>query len=259
MNSSCGGVDFRSPRVFVRQGRNPTMTAIAPSLVHIVDADEGVQRLLTQWLTAAGVESRAYAHVAAFLSTHRADLPGCLVIDAQPLGISGLGRPMIPLPLAIRCPIVVTAYQADVNLAVNAMKRGAIDVVEKPLREQVIVAAVHTAIAVDRQQHLIAARHAGLRARFSTLTRRERQVMALVTTGLLNKQVGRDLGVCEITVKAHRAAAMRKMEARSLADLVRMADDLGEELALSLKNAHPTPARSAAVADRHIRCSLAPD
>src|SRR5262249_17414297 len=152
----------------------------------------------------------------------------CLVIDAQPPVIRGLEPQAILLPLAIQCPIIVTACQADVAMVVQAMKGGAIDFVEKPLREPDILAAVAAALEVDRAQRLIVSRRAELRARFATLTRREREVMSLVTIGKLNKQIGGDLGLSEITVKAHRGSVMRKMSAGSLAELVRMADALGD-------------------------------
>jgi len=218
------------------------------ALVHVVDADNQVRLLLVRWLDAAGIESRTYAHLEAFLSAHPVGRPGCVVIDAQPLSA--------PSPRAICCPIVVTAYQADVAMAVRAMKTGAIDFVEKPLRESEIVAAVCAAIEVDRRRSLATFQRAALLAPFATLTRRERQVMALVTSGMLNKQVGAHLDLSEITVKAHRGAAMRKMGARSLAALVRMADALGEELLPQPKSDSSVPVRSAFVADRHSGYSL---
>jgi FixJ family two-component response regulator len=210
----------------------------APALVHIVDADREAQQLLTDRLTAAGIESRAYAHLSALLLAPPADVPGCLVIDAQPPVLSGLEAEAIRLLRTIRCPIVVTAHPADVAMATLAVKTGALDFVNKPLCEQEIVASVRKAIEVDRQQRLITSRHAALRARFATLGRRERQVMVLVTRGLLNKQVGSDLGLSVVTVKAHRGAVMRKMGARSLPDLVRMADLVADDYDLETASQH---------------------
>src|SRR5262249_39307431 len=145
-------------------------------------------------------------------------------------------------------PIVMTAHRPDPGLAGRARKTGAIDFVYKPLREREVLTAICAAIEVDREHRLIASRRADLRMRFAALSPRERQVMTLVTAGMLNKQVGSDLGVSENTVKVHRWAAMRKMGARSLADLVRMADAIG----LSpppVRNGRSTPARNAAAAD----------
>src|SRR5262249_48126741 len=152
-----------------------------------IDAD--VQRSLTGWLAAAGIESRAYAHVGAFLRVHPADLPGCLVIDAQQRAVSGLELQAMILPLATRYPIVMAVPHATAGIAIRPLQQGAVNLVEKPLREPEVVAAVGAAIEFDRQQRLIAACRAELRARFARLTVRECQVMALVTSGMLNKQV----------------------------------------------------------------------
>ena len=235
------------------------MTDQAEALVHIVDIDADAQQLLSHWLAAVGIASRTYANLGAFLNSSRSEQPGCLVIDVQRLALSGLESLLLPLPRVTGFPVVLTACQADVAMAVRAMKIGAIDFVEKPLREAEIVVAVCSAIKIDRQQRLIASRHAELHARFETLSRREREVMALVTAGKMNKQVGDHLGVSEITVKAHRGAMTRKMGARSLADLVRMADALGKNLQQPPpRNGSSTPARSAAAADRHSGYSPAP-
>lgn len=218
---------------------------MASTLVHVVDVDAEVQSLLARWLTAAGMESRRHAHPGEFLQGPHAERPGCLVIDAQPLVTSGL---------TTHLPVVVIAQQADVAMAVSAMKTGAIDFVEKPLREPEIVAAIRYAVEVDRRRSERASRQASLHAHFATLTPRERQVMALVSAGLLNKQVGAHLGVSEITIKAHRGSVMRKMEAGSLAELVRMADALGSDLPLPPKNDSSDRVRNAADADPHRGC-----
>jgi FixJ family two-component response regulator len=138
----------------------------------------------------------------------------------------------------------MTAYKAEVALAVRAMKAGVVDVLEKPFSKHELISAVLAALEIDRRWRSNAGRLAELRARFVTLSSRERQVMALVTAGKMNKQVAGDLGLSEITVKAHRGAAMRKMGARSLADLVRMADAI-EELTI-LRSGCSSPARTAA-------------
>lgn len=195
-------------------------------LVHVIAGDEELRGLLTAWLTAAGIESRGFAHLGVFLEVPHAELTGCVVIDAQTQAISGVETQALLLPLAVRCPIVVTAFQADFAIARRAMKRGDIDFVDKPLREPVFVAAVRAALEADHRQRLVESRRVELCARFETLSARQQQVMVLVTEGKLNKQIGYDLGITEITVKIHRRAVMRKMAARSMADLVRMTDAL---------------------------------
>jgi FixJ family two-component response regulator len=207
-----------------RGGPAPEQGRFSQGLVHIVDPDEDVRRLLTSWLAASGLESHAYSCLAAFLETPRPETPSCMVIDVSCI------EACAHLP-AVRCPIVMTAHLAEIAMVVRALKTGAFDFIEKPFCETQIVAVVREAVGVDRKQRLIASNHAELRARFETLSPRERQVMALVTAGKLNKQVAGDLGLSEITVKAHRGAVMRKMDARTLANLVRMADALEEMLA----------------------------
>jgi FixJ family two-component response regulator len=199
-----------------------------PAVVHILDDHEGARRLSVM-LSAAGLGSQIYASLGDFLGAERHDQPGCLVVDAGMIGAGRCDRRTSAEALGFDCPVVMTAEGANVHTAVVAMKTGAIDFVEKPFHEPDILGAIETAISVDRERRLVAARMAELRARFGALTRRERQVMALVTAGLLNKQAAFELGLSEITVKAHRGAVMRKMNARSLADLVRMADAVGEQ------------------------------
>lgn len=205
------------------RGARPAEPLTTRTVVHVVDLDEGVRLVLSHALSVSGMELRVHSSLADFLGAHRTEWPGCLVIDAQALGAQ-------PMPFGVRCPTVVMAHKTDFDVVVCAMKSGAVDVVEKPLCARKLAAAVNEAVEIDRQRRLIESRHDVVRARFASLTPREKQVMALVTTGRLNKQVGADLDISEITVKAHRGAVMRKMEARSLADLVRMADVIGEGL-----------------------------
>jgi FixJ family two-component response regulator len=212
-------------------------------VVHLVDVDEYIRDALAP-LAAPGMELLAHAHLEDFFAAHRAESAGCLIIDARTLGAR-------PLPAEIRCPIILVASSADVAMVVRAMKAGAVDVVEKPLCERKLAAALSEAIEIDRRRRLVESRQAAVNAKFATLSPRERQVMALVTAGKLNKQVGAVLGVSEITVKAHRGSVMRKMGTRSIAELVRMADVIGEALTAALRTCSSLPTRSGGGVDRH--------
>jgi FixJ family two-component response regulator len=210
-----GTNSFRSVR--------PLEAPPARVVVHIVDADDRVQLALRRSLADSGFELQVHAQLADFLGAQCAAQPACLIIDVQSFGAG-------PVPCSIRCPVILTACSGDLALVVRAMKAGAVDVVEKPLCDQKLADAVAEAIEIDRQRRVVESHHASVHARFAMLTPRERQVMALVTAGKLNKLVAADLSLSEITVKAHRGSVMRKMGARSLADLVRMADIVGGTL-----------------------------
>jgi FixJ family two-component response regulator len=199
----------------------------ARAVVHLVDIDESVRDWMSRLFASAGMETGSYPSLGAFMEADIADVPGCLVVHARlPLigALQFLGR-QAP---ALGMPIVVTTDRADVRTAVLAMKAGAIDFLEKPLCDHDVLEAVTAAIRVDCNRRSVDAHRAELRARFERLTPRERQVLALVTQGRLNKQVAFDLGLSEITVKVHRGSAMRKMGARTLAELVRMADAIAD-------------------------------
>jgi FixJ family two-component response regulator len=214
-----------------------TNLAALPALAHVI-AEEGVQRLLTAWLEPAGIQIRTYTHLGDFLKhsreEFRAGLPCCLVIDAQPTAICGIESQAILLPLVVRCPIVI---------------------VEKPLCEHRLVTTVAAAFSEARRQQDAQTRLESICERYATLTPRERQVMSLVVSGLMNKQVGSDLGVSEITVKAHRGSVTRKMRARSLPELVRMADAIADRPTKEVRvvrSARSIPIRSVAAADLHM-------
>lgn len=192
-------------------------------IVHAVGFGKDAQRLIADLCRSVGVGIRLHADIAAFADAALPDVPGCLVVNAPFPLIGGLEL-LARCQTGAKLPVVVAADQANVRGAVLAMKAGAVDFLEQPLREQDVLEAVGAAIWIDCERRQVDARRAELGARFETLTGRERQVMKLVTQGRLNKQVAGDLGLSEVTVKVHRGSAMRKMAARSLADLVRMAD-----------------------------------
>lgn len=209
------------PRAVVSRAEQPK------GIIHVVDRDGQALLGMRGWLAGAGLGLRVYPSCDDFLDAPQGEGPGCLVIDIQQaeFGEEDLGGRL--QQLARRYP-VIAAGEVDVPKAVRIMKAGAYDFVEKPYRATDMISLLQAAVALDDAWRLAEARHGALRARFDALSRRERQVMALVTTGLLNKQVAGHLGVSEITVKAHRGAMMRKMGAGTLAELVRMADSIGD-------------------------------
>jgi FixJ family two-component response regulator len=205
-------------------GRFPPVERDDRPVVHLVDTDPSTRAALSGMFEARGLKIRSYRDLSEFTAAGEADGPGCLVIEVQfpstaeiPMQSRNLGLPM-----------VITASRPDIAMAVEAMKAGAIDFLERPLREQEIVRAVDAALEADRERRLAQAQRTAVLERFERLTRREREVMALVTAGRLNKQVAGDLGLSEITVKVHRGSVMRKMAARTLVDLVRMADAINK-------------------------------
>jgi FixJ family two-component response regulator len=212
----------------VRAGRRAEQAHEVPAVVHVVGFDKELQGTVCERFSAVGVESKTYADVGAFVRGARPQAPGCLLVYAgSPLN-GGLEFLVHFHRRGANPPIVVVADRADVRMAVLAMKAGAVDFLERSLCDEDLLEAVGTAIRIDHQRRRADLFHAELRMRFETLTPRERDVMGLVTQGLLNKQVAGELGITEITVKVHRGSAMRKMGARALTDLVRMADAIAE-------------------------------
>jgi FixJ family two-component response regulator len=196
------------------------------AIVHIVDDDASLRSAVDSLCRSVGLITRTYDSARAFLDAGREDIPGCLVLDVRLPGMSGLDFQSQLAELGIHLPAILMTGHGDVPMSVRAMKAGAVDFLAKPFRDQDLLDAVTAAIERDRKRRASEQGASELRDRFLTLSPREQQVMMLVTTGKMNKQVAGDLGVSEITVKIHRAAAMRKMGARTFADLVRMADAL---------------------------------
>lgn len=194
------------------------------AIVHVVDDDPSMREALQDLFLSIGLETRTYATARDFLATAVSDAPGCLVIDIRLPDMNGLDFQLQLTETGVRLPVVMMTGYGDIPMSVRAMKHGAVDFLPKPFKDQDMLDAVLAAIERDRQRRAVDGDVSKMRERFGTLSAREQQVMLLVTTGKMNKQVAGDLGISEITVKIHRAAVMRKMGARTLADLVRMAD-----------------------------------
>jgi FixJ family two-component response regulator len=194
------------------------------AIVYVVDDDPSIRGALEGLFDSVGLGSRSYAAAGDFLAASLADKPGCVVIDIRLPDMNGLDFQAKLTQMGVRLPVVMMTGYGNISMSVNAMKRGAVDFLPKPFRHQDILDAVMTAIERDRRRRTVDGDVLQMQQRFAALSPREQQVMLLVTAGKMNKQVASDLGISEITVKIHRGAAMRKMGARSLADLVRMAD-----------------------------------
>lgn len=173
-----------------------------------------------------GLQSQTYATAKDFLSANLWDRPGCIVLDVRLPDMNGLEFQTQLIRTGVGIPVVMMTGHGDIPMSVHAMKHGAVDFLAKPFRDQDMLDAVMSAIERDRQRRVVEDDVLQLQQRFESLSPREQEVMLLVTTGKMNKQVAGDLGISEITVKIHRGAAMHKMGARTLADLVRMADAL---------------------------------
>lgn len=199
----------------------------ASPVVYVIDDDNSVRAALEDLLASVNLEVRTFPSTQAFLGHPLADAPGCLVLDIRMPGQSGLDFHRQMATHDIYLPVVFITGHGDIPMSVRAMKAGAIEFLTKPFRDQDLLDAIQHGLELDRKRRHETTINQGLQERFATLNLGEREVMKLVTTGLLNKQIAAALSVSEITVKVRRAQVMRKMDARSLADLIRIADRLG--------------------------------
>ncbi len=196
-------------------------------VVYVIDDDASVRDGVADLLRSVGLGVQAFGSTQEFLQRERADAPGCIVLDVRLPGASGLEFQRTLTKAGVHLPIIFISGHGDIPMSVRAMKSGAIEFLTKPLHEQELLDAVQAGIARDRARRQEAAVVGEVRERFDSLTLRERDVFMLIITGRPNKQVAAQLALSEMTVKVHRSQIMRKMRAKSLVDLVRMADTLG--------------------------------
>jgi FixJ family two-component response regulator len=195
--------------------------------VFVVDDDPSVRMALANLFRSVGLRAEVFGSAPDFLQSTLPDVASCLVLDIRLPGLSGLDFQVELAHADIHIPIIFVTGHGDIPMTVRAMKAGAVDFLSKPFRDQDMLDAVTMAIERDRKRRTDARTIADLRAHFERLTPREREVLPLVASGLMNKQIAAEIGLAQITVKIHRGHIMKKMEARSLADLVRMAETLG--------------------------------
>lgn len=206
--------------------REPPLSA----LVFVIDDDPSIRASLTSLLRSVGHEVLSFETTEQFLGAERPDAPACLVLDVRLPGTSGLEFQRALAASDMSVPIVFITGHGDIEMSVAAMKGGALEFLIKPFRDQDLLDAVHKGLETDRRRREKAATLTGLWERYASLTPREQEVMALVADGQMNKQIAHALALSEVTVKAHRAQVMRKMQAKSLPDLVRIADRLNASI-----------------------------
>jgi FixJ family two-component response regulator len=201
--------------------------AEAEPIVFVIDDDPSVRRAIRRLIGSVGLQVELFGSAKEFLSSRRPDGPSCLVLDIRLPGISGLDFQRGLAEANIHIPIIFITAHGDIPMTVRAMKAGAVEFLTKPFRDQDLLDAIHVALEQDRAKRQQEEEMATLRQRWESLTPREREVLPLVVSGLLNKQIAGEIGTSETTVKVHRGQLMRKMGADSLAELVRLAERIG--------------------------------
>lgn len=194
--------------------------------VYIIDDDRGMRQSIQDLVESVGLRAESFATGGEFLERKRTNDPSCLVLDVRLPQMSGLDFQRRLAEIGMQIPIIFVTAHGDVPMSVRALKSGAVEFLTKPFRDQDLLDAIQQALQRDRAAHGQQAEIQGLQERFAALTAREQQVMALVVSGMLNKQIASEIGASEATVKVHRGNVMRKMQAGSVVDLVRMADKL---------------------------------
>jgi FixJ family two-component response regulator len=231
------------------------------AVVFVIDNDPSTRAALENLVGSVQLEVRLFSSPQEFLvESKRPDVPGCLVIDVRLPGMSGLAFQNELARMGVDLPVIFITRHGDIRMSVRAMKAGAFDFLTKPFRDQDVLDAIQAAIELDRERRRDAALVSDLRERYSTLTERERQTMRLVAIGHANKQIAADLDLSEMTVKVHRGQVMRKMQASSLPELVRIADRLAGACPnvvgdhdQNLSASRPASPQSVSAADEHAR------
>jgi FixJ family two-component response regulator len=220
---------FHSPASQIPAIVGKQLRMSSSGFVHIVDDDKAVRESLGDLLRSMDYEITLHGSASEFLDVELPDAPACMVLDIRLPGTSGLEFQEYLTRVNIRLPVILMTGFGDIPMSVKGMKAGAVDFLTKPIRDQDLLDAVAVAIRMDQRRRQEVGQLAALRERYELLTPRERQVMALIASGLMNKQAANELSISEATVKMHRGSAMRKLRARSVATLARMAEVLGIE------------------------------